>query len=844
MNVFAKITARTMKRSKMRSIVTIIGVILASAMITGVMTLGYSVQKFMIEYAKEVDGDWHFYEGNLSKKDAEELEKNEAFSDTAMIRELGFANLKIENGWDSNYLYIQTINKDAEEMLRVTLSRGRFPENENEIILQEYSMENLGKKIGDQITLDVGDATLEGGKISGNDWPVSDEDIVFKEKYERTYTIVGVLEHWGNSNGGGLGADAFTGEVLDETHQKEDEGSGYYVYARLKNPYKVDQTVKQLEKTMPGGTNYGTNESVLKWMGASVNRAYVNILSGVVVVLIGIVAVGAIFLIYNAFSISLRERTVQLGIIASVGASNRQIRKSMWYEAVIAGIIGIPIGIAGGILGISITLSAVGRWLTSWLRGQDRELKVAISPLMILVIVIIVFAILCVAVWIPVRRSKRISPLEAIRSTKDVKISRRQVKTPVFIRRHFGIEAVFADKNFKRDRRKHRATILSLTVSIILFSSASLYSEYLMGTSQEVLKVPEYQLVYETTYDMEELKENESNLEKIKQLAEDSGKVEDIKEYYSQSVEVESGESGIMLVYLPDEEFYRYAGDGAKDAVYNDETVEYDDVTGKYREYHAFEGKGDFDINVYTSEYKMTEDGEYVEHKGEKKTIKLGKYINEIPEYANVSGCVEIFLPESKMKENLVVNSEGSIMIRQTISIQTKDYDQIYEKLNEEIGKDDVLQAGILENPGHEYERSQGINLAIKVLTYGFTILISLIVAAGVFNTISTNVLLRKREFAVLESVGMTQKMLKKMLNYECMCYVLRAMFWGAIGSCGMSFLIWLVIQSGYTDGDFIIPWKQILIALVWVSALVFMTMKYSFWKIKGQNIIEELKKE
>ena len=131
----------------------------------------------------------------------------------------------------------------------------------------------------------------------------------------------------------------------------------------------------------------------------------------------------------------------------------------------------------------------------------------------------------------------------------------------------------------------------------------------------------------------------------------------------------------------------------------------------------------------------------------------------------------------------------------------------------------------------------------MQILTYGFIVLISLIAAANVFNTISTNVMLRKREFAMLMSMGMSQKMLHKMMNYECIIYGLRSIFYGVAGSFVINLLLYTKIIRG-AQIQFINPWKPIAGAVVWVMIVVFCTMLYSIHKVKNQNIIEELRRD
>ena len=121
--------------------------------------------------------------------------------------------------------------------------------------------------------------------------------------------------------------------------------------------------------------------------------------------------------------------------------------------------------------------------------------------------------------------------------------------------------------------------------------------------------------------------------------------------------------------------------------------------------------------------------------------------------------------------------------------------------------------------------------------------LISLIAAANVFNTITTNINLRRREFAMLKSVGMTAKGMNKMMNFECIMYGTKALIYGLPVSAGVTFLIYRAINEGI-DTDFFIPWRAVIIAVLSVFIVVFSTMMYSMSKIKKDNPIDALKNE
>ena len=144
-------------------------------------------------------------------------------------------------------------------------------------------------------------------------------------------------------------------------------------------------------------------------------------------------------------------------------------------------------------------------------------------------------------------------------------------------------------------------------------------------------------------------------------------------------------------------------------------------------------------------------------------------------------------------------------------------------------------------NDDLDYERRfQGI---LQVFTYGFITLISLITVANVFNTISTNIHLRRREFAMLESVGMSPKGFKRMMRFECVFYGLKALLFGLPISLLITYAMYSSIMIG-VDIGFMLPWTSIGISVLSVFLVVFITMLYATHKIHKENIIDALKTE
>ena len=883
MNIFVTITNRTMKQNKARTIVTIIGVILATAMISAVVTLGISLQRYMYDYAVETDGNWHVVAKGLSEERVKEFQENEEVKDFSVISEIGYAKIG-ENDEDlfGQYLYLQSIDEKAAEMLSLKLTQGRLPENENEIIIQGGLQQNDNEiRIGDTISFPVGDRKDEEGNSLLYNAPVQyDEEVklteTFQKREDRQFTVVGFLEHWGNTQRSGAGLDAFIGKGPESQ-------SINHLYMELYHP---SDTFDFIEK-YKDDTFMQENTSVLKWMGISGNDTFQGMLIGMLTILIVIIGIGAVSLIYNAFSISLRERTTQFGLLSSIGATKRQLRRSMWQEALVVGAIGIPIGILSGIGGIGVTLHFIGESMARYIHGtEDGKITLETSPGAILLSALIAFLIICISVWIPAARIKKITPLEAIRANKDVCIRSKEVKSPKIIQKLFGLEGMLANKNYKRDRKKYRATVFSLTVSIVLFTAATLFSNYMDMTGAFMLEAPEYELQY-VDWENELAKEEREDLLRMFESGEDVKEVDlhgemsipaeiakddttresrdnlegyelqnfyDLSESETVSLDAEKWYDYFKVIGLPDEEFRTYASshgidpepymqEGNKDVLYYDAYGFFNADTSRYEKIHTIQEEGTKIRFLPQIDYENNETPSVQTILDQASGVVLKKQMKTLPEgISEPNSFCTIIIPENRAEALIGIDSYNRSGFAWFYQIKSANYQKSYESLTAKM-EERGMNKDSLFNAAQRYEEDRGIQIAIRILSFGFITLISLIAAVNVFNTISTNIMLRKREFAMLKSMGMNMKSMKKMMNYECLLYGFRSIFYGVILSILISFAMFMVLSQGVAI-DFRQPWEGILISVIWVFAVVFITMIYSMSKIKKQNIIDELKKD
>lgn len=854
MNIFHKVTAKSLKKNRTRTIVTIIGIILSAAMITAVSSLVVSFQSYLARNAQWEIGDWYTGLNEVSAQDLDALEQDSRIDTLYSAQILGYAESASTNP-DKPYLYVLGAKEDFLGNMGIHLVDGRLPKNSSEILLPLHLMSNgeVTFNIGDTWTLDMGYRDSEGYRLSQYN-PYSYEEEHLEKTFSKTYTIVGSYERpeFEDYSAPGYTALSYWDEAAPVT--------SYEVYLKTANPRDA-YLYPSTDMTGVGGTY---NDALLMFVGASNHESYYSVLYGLATVIILLILLGSVSLIYNAFSISVSDRTKQFGLLSSIGATKKQLRSSVIYEALLVGGIGVPIGILCGLLGIGITLFFIGDYFSGMFFGSsgnsDISLSLQVSWQAILISFVIGMITVLISAWIPAKRATRVSAVEAVRGNQDIKISRKEVRVSRLNYVFFKLEGLLAKKYFKRDKKKYRSTVVSLFMSIVLFISSSAYILYLTGTAGAVMDVTSYDIMYhaeETAEENEKLFQTMSGVEGVQNSSMMSnyygGVMQIDPSYISQTYREVVGVDDEGNVYLPsayllfvnDETFLRYLESVGEDpADYTDpehpRAVLYDQVSVFYDERIV-------DLKILSGyPSQMSLDRSIIADEGETTTrsidVEIGSYQESLPfggDYFGNGACLLIY-PQSVFETFLaadpVISDSGySIML-----FQAEEHEKVYEEMRG-ILMQNQQQSYRLSDERASQEVERGTILVINVLSYGFVVLIALIAVANVFNTISTNVALRRKDFAMLRSVGMTRKGFHRMMCYECLMYGTKALFWGLPVSILISLWLYVIVNSGW-ETNFLFPWYAVAISVVGVFVVVFATMMYAIRKIKKENLVDALK--
>lgn len=869
MNIINKLTIRQLKLNKKRTLITIIGVIISVAMITAVATLGISYLDLMKRQVIANDGEWHVLYSNVNKKNINSLKDNSNTESMILSKEIGYSYLKDSKNKRKPYLCLKAYNSEGFNKFPVKLTEGRFPNNSNEIVIPKSIINDakIDYRISDTLNIGIGKRVFKESKNTNisltQDDPLSSNSDNIEEflttEFSKSYKIVGIIEPYRFEPTSAPGYTVFT--YLDENELISEDRVNVSIILKKVNNKLFDEA-----KNIASDNNIekvSFNTTLLRYYGVIKDDLLKKMLVSLSTIIMIIIMIGSISLIHNAFSISVSERSRYLGMLSSIGATKTQKRNSVFFEGLLIGIISIPLGIVFGLGGIGVTFIFINSLIQGAL-GITENFKLVISPLSIFVALIVSLITLFISTYRPARLASKLSAIDAIRQTSDLKTSKKEVKTSILTSKLFGIEGDLALRNIKRNRSRYRSIVFSLIISLILFLSVTSFTDSLKKSVEMTLEGVNFDLQMSLNIEDENTKaqliNNVSNLNNISQsirvdtidaktLLNEESLGDHLRQ--SNSLELEDGKYPYYLKInaLDDSALESYSKEVGVDYnklknTKNPAVIVIDTVTffnyenDKYVEVKAIKTKiGEkMDLTYYNFDIEKNEPLTQINIAAITDKVPTGIQNNIGNNTFNIVVSKEVFNKIKKSMKNFIPEHDTNIFM---ISPDPASLQLDLEKLVEPQIKNHVS----IYNVYKERQKEEQLILLISIFVYGFIALITSISIANIFNTISTSISLRRTEFAMLKSVGMTPRSFNKMINYESIFYGIKSLFYGL----PISFIIMYIIHTSTLtkfDFKFTIPYKTVLIAIMAIFIIVVSAMLYSSSKVKQENIIDSLKKD
>lgn len=947
MNLMKKLTLKNLKLNRKRTIVTIVGIILATALLSALVTLVSSFQYSMIEYQKQKDGDFHVKFSGVKMSELSEFKNNRNIESTFETMGMGFAKLNGCKNEDKPYAYVMATDEAGFERGCFNLIEGRMAKNEDEIVIPRHLKTNgrIDIKVGDEITLDI------GKRYDSNTESVISENIAYEHEAEtladtvtKQYKVVGIMERPGygmeDYSAAGYTFVTYSDELAAIDNGTKSEASeadttltvySRYTQKALRNKDAVTADIigvdeKLFEKANDSSVEMSAEESdrFLKEMENAKYDIYINgflisyecvfpidgtfkALFTVAAVVALIIILTSVYCIKNSFNISITEKIRQYGMLASVGATRRQIKSSVKTEAAMLGVVGIPVGTMSGILASLILVKVVNALSAGWL---NFALSFHTSLPALILAVILSIATIYFSATGSARRAAKVTPLEAIRNTKEIKIKSAKLKTPAIIGRIWGIGGVISYKNIKRNNKKYRTTVTSIVICSVTFIVISYFMSMAFSVVGMSYASADYNIGINMSckkdLDIEKLSELLSGIEGAEDYLVGAGYYFDVDkpeytkeygEYCGQLYDDSEDVSQMFLITVLDDKSYdKYASDaGIKNAaagailvnkgtfdVYNEKSSKYvKEEMGLYKYkagdtircgYNVYEDAADDDNAVEGDTESSTDDNNAVEGGTESGTEDNSGYVDEetinngvrktvdvtiagvtdkVPTCYNGYGNTSLLFMNQKGFESLWADGKSGNEFKPGNAIYSayvvaENADEYQDTLEKETAENPEYSqiSFYVSNMDKQMRDEKSLFTLLGVFAYGLIVVIALIGITNIINTLSTGMELRSREFATLRSIGMTDKQFAGMVRLESVFISVKALVIGVPLGILISYL--LCVMMNRMDDAIIYepPYKAIILCIVVVIMLIYAIMKLSMTKLRHNNIIETIKNE
>ena len=851
MDILKKLTIKNLKLNKKRTIVTIIGIILATALITAITTIISSYQASNLAYSKKHFGNYHLEIFDVPQEDINRIVNIDGVESPFLTQNVGYGSFNYEQ----KNLSAQVVNfsNGALNNFGIELVEGRLPQNENEVVIstQLKKIEEVNIPLDSQISL-----LMQGDEIESKDYTIVGiinilnrqiEPLSSKASNSRNYTLISYLDT--NNLSGNYNIylrfsslnnrittilDIF--EIDEKTYNKFKADTMSETESFLLNP-RYNKDIKY---------NSFLNYSLISAeFGSDYDQTNQMLLTLAIVMLFIVVLVSA-YCINNSFKISITEKIKQYGMLASIGTNSKQIKQNVLYEAFILGIIGIPIGLILGIGSIYLVL----KFAHTDAINSLFDMEFIFSTNIIAIVFAIIFSTL--TVYLSARKSSKlaskISPIEAIRSNQDINVKAKKLQTPKFAKKLFGIGGIIAYKNMKRNRRNYRTTVISIIMAVSTFIALTTFTSYSFQTIELYRGNLNYNIIISSD-DYSNLKEisQDSNINNFSLVRWNSGYINNVENYLSKeakSIDTASTHDyfNIDIRSFGEQEYRRLISglglnyEDVKDkGILMDYITDYAKIGGKNKiiTYRAFNYEvGDIieilSVHSYDEIFPIE-----IATITEQKPIGFNG-INQIDSFTN-----DPLLIVSDELYDKYSNFQSSFLSSYNLCIVTDNSEELAEYIKQNYPNSYYS----IENADIGVIEQVSIHTTISIFLYTFITVMSLIGITNIFNTITTSMNLRQKEFAHLKSIGMTKKEFNKMILLENVFLGFKSLIISIPLGLIFSYIVHLSFSTNVVM-EYMPPINGIIISIVSVCVILGLIMLYALRKINKQNIIETIRRD
>lgn len=965
MSIFSRFALRSLAKNRARTVVSIMGIALSCALLCAVLTSAISMTRMLYERTAADEGTWEVEAAGLTQDGMSTISSDGRVAQHLEVAELGAVQMGAKNAPDyGNWLFAKTwpINPAGTTILNTPeIESGRAPEAPGEIVLPHFmrdarlapcgltSTDGGPIEIGSTVELQLGTRTVYN---IGNDTNqptytgTSMQSIYFnegeaKETYKQNLgtikgTVVGFYRVYGYAPSLSLqGNCAYTyptSDLIERAITDSSDATLVYSSITLRNPRDVDAFVSDLDGASCASDGYVTHKSLLRWEGVTGSSDVWNTLYQIAAILALVIVIAGVSLVYNSFAISVAERTRMFGLLASLGASKRQLRRTVLTEALVLAVIGIPIGLLLGLAGCFAVFHFTGAGLASMfdIDTYGLAVRVVISPVALAISALLALVTVLVSAWIPALRASYVSAIDAIRQTQDIRLGRRARRELARAARRtrktgaaasrgagglagtlFGTPGFIAHRNLSRSTSKGRVTVAALAVSVALLIIAGAIGDtltYASGSALDTLGNVDLSVTVDATAsdgaDGTVVRSNGQIDHGAFQaaLADLYGSAREIPDttplgYYTTYVTdtivpasmvsknarsffgslLDDGRwsSTVCVDFLDNASWRTYLSQlGLDEDTFCDPANpraialnEYDESdAGTYSSYNPLTGPGDIETFSYADVEGMYGGGIVSDDHGDARvwfnapdgseqylpldegitdtdTITVGALADTAPDgISTFTKTLHLILPASAidLAHNMGFGSGQINFSTKGSADAATNAQDAFEHLAAAHPELDCTY----NNAAQDRAQARLMSITIQTFIYCFTMICGLIAVANVFNTLTNSLILRRREFAVLKSVGMGNRAFRRMIAYECASYALRGFIIGFLLACAVNVALGRAMRGAFTGFTTQMPWLQVGISAAVVLGVILLSVIYALRQCRTSSVAEALREE
>lgn len=794
------LSIKNLKMNKSKSRLVVIAIILSTCLITAISILCYSMQQSKIRTIIEKYGDSHVMYRYLTDEQLEQLKNNKKLSN---VRE------HIYLGVNKEYLpyTIRLASQDQDpDRIDNRIKDGTWPQKYNEIAMSEWIIKEIGKepKVGEKIELF---------------YLYDDKDV--KQDFYGEFVISAILQ---DNEEAGLIADLVVSKEYAIKNAK-DKYRSISVVAKCKG-INIESIAEEV------GEKIGLKDRQIK-----LNQYYLNALGSSkeaikpFLIVTSVVVLATVLVIYSIFNISIKERVTQLGILAGLGATKKQIRRLIFREGLILALIGIPLGIVLGHILSYIIIPVI---------PLNIKLKVTTSPIIILIVIIIILLTIVISLRRPSKVASKISPIEAIRYTGVENGSNKKERKSV---KNISISKL-AYFNILRNKKRTLITIVSMTLTGVLF--ITFYSMY-QGLNSKVEPFITYPLELRST------NLNENDLDKgtnplNRELIYELKNIDGVKGI---------GVLKYARIFNKDKNLIKQYNDlitiedrKVKEKIGCD-FFGYNDFLFKDLKDRVIEGEIDLE-KFKNNNLVVLERAGYVKDQypkvGDKVTITYESNGNEVDIEVMVAAVINknsrnigwkcmggTFIMAENMFSKVIKDERVSEVC---IDVKDTDFKRIKDNVNNLIK--DNKEIKIFDK--FEYKKRMDNELrTMGLVAFALVSIIGLIGVLNTINTMNTSILSRKKELGMLEAVGITSKQLRKLFRIEGLYYSLASIGLSSILGTGISRILFSYLKEMYGPKYELPIIGVLVIAVIFIGVQLLITYNVER-KLKKDSIVDKIR--